>query len=77
MKFNRPSHRDDLLFVIALLVPAVFAGARYLESDHQMTQIVQAQAKRESVAGIDPERTRVHVAETERQGRSGSRPRAR
>jgi hypothetical protein len=28
--------------VIALLVPAIFAGARYLESDAQMTQIAQA-----------------------------------
>jgi len=29
--------------LIALLVPAMFAGARYVESDRQMTQIAQAQ----------------------------------
>jgi hypothetical protein len=43
MNFNRRSYREDVLFVIALLVPAVFAGARYFESDAQMTQIAQAQ----------------------------------
>ena len=44
MNLNRRSHREDLLFVIALLLPAVFAaGARYFESDAQITQIAQAQ----------------------------------
>jgi hypothetical protein len=65
MKYKHSSHRDDLLFVVALLVPAIFAGARYFESDRQMTQIVQARDKRESVAGTAPERARVRVAETE------------
>lgn len=45
MNFNRRSHHEDLLFVIVLLVPAVFAGARYFESDAQMMQIAQAQHK--------------------------------
>jgi hypothetical protein len=66
MNFKRSGYRDDLLFVIVLLLPAVFAGARYFESDRQMTQIVQTQAKPESVAGTAPEQARVHVAETER-----------
>jgi hypothetical protein len=66
MKFNRTSHRDDLLFVIALLLPLIFAGARYFESDRQMTQIVQAQDQRESVAGAGSEQARVRLAETER-----------
>jgi len=68
MKYKHSSHRDDLLFVIALLLPAIFAGARYFESDRQMTEIAQAQAKRESVAGAVPEKAqaRVRVAETER-----------
>ena len=65
MKYKHSSHRDDLLFVVALLVPAIFAGARYFESDRQMTQIVQARDKRESVAGTAPEQARVRVAETE------------
>jgi len=43
MNFNRRSYRDDLLFVVALLVPAVFAGARYVESELQIVQIEQAQ----------------------------------
>jgi hypothetical protein len=44
MNLNRRSRTEDALFVIALLVPAIFAGARYVESDRQMTQIAQAQA---------------------------------
>jgi hypothetical protein len=44
MNLNRRSHKEDALFVIALLVPAIFATARYIESDRQMTQIAQAQA---------------------------------
>ena len=48
MKFNRRGYRDDLLFVIALLVPAIFAGARYLESDRQMTEIAQARSPLEA-----------------------------
>jgi len=66
MKYKYSSRRDDLLFVVALLVPAIFAGARYFESDRQMTQIVQAQGKKESVVGTSPERARVRVAEVER-----------
>jgi hypothetical protein len=50
MNFNRRTHREDLLFVIALLVPAIFAGARYFDSDTQMMQIVQAQQKTAEVA---------------------------
>jgi hypothetical protein len=50
MNLNRRSHKEDALFVIALLVPAIFAGARYIESDHQMTQIAQAQTRATQVA---------------------------
>jgi len=46
MNFNRPGCRDDWLFVIALALPATFAGARYFESDRQMTEIAQAQERR-------------------------------
>jgi len=44
MNLNRRSYREDALFVIALLVPAIFATARYVQSDREMTQIAQAQA---------------------------------
>jgi hypothetical protein len=50
MNMNRRSRTEDALFVIALLVPAIFAGARYVESDRQMTQIAQAQTREASVA---------------------------
>jgi uncharacterized membrane protein affecting hemolysin expression len=50
MNLNRRSHKEDVLFVLALLVPAIFAGARYIESDHQMTQIAQAQTRATSIA---------------------------
>jgi len=46
MKFNRPGCRDDWLFVVALALPAAIAGARYFESDRQMTEIAQAQERR-------------------------------
>lgn len=71
MNFKLSNHRDDLLFVIVLLLPGIFAGARYFESDRQMTEIAQAQAKRESVAGTVPGKAqaRVRIAETEHPGR--------
>jgi len=54
MKFNRHSRFEDVLFVLALLVPAVLSGARYLESDREMTQIAQAAAKSTNVATQAP-----------------------
>jgi len=45
MDFTRRLHRDDALFVIALVVPAAVATERYFESDREMTQIAQAQRK--------------------------------
>jgi hypothetical protein len=69
MNFNRSSHRDDLLFVIALLVPAVFAGARYIESDRQMAQIAQIQSQR-SLAAVDSHaQANLRVASAQSQGR--------
>lgn len=44
MNMNRRSRREDALFVIALLVPAIFAGARYHDSSREMTLIAQHQA---------------------------------
>ncbi len=45
MNFNRRNRYEDVLFVIALLVPAVLSGARYIESDRQITQIAQAKSQ--------------------------------
>jgi hypothetical protein len=42
MNMNRQSRRDDVLFVIALLVPAIVAGARYTQSSHEMALIAKA-----------------------------------
>lgn len=50
MNFNRVGHREDVLFVIALVVPAIFAGARYFESEHQMTQIARARSQSALIA---------------------------
>jgi hypothetical protein len=71
MNFNRRSYRDDLLFVIALLVPAVFAGARYVESERQIVQIEQAQSQGQGalVAVDGGARAPLHVADAERHGR--------
>ena len=42
MNFARPSQRENLLFVIVLLLPPVFAGARYIESVRQLAHMSQA-----------------------------------
>jgi hypothetical protein len=36
---DRRTRSDDKLFLILLLVPALFAGARFLETKSQMDQI--------------------------------------
>ena len=36
---DRRTRHDDKLFVLLLLLPVIFAGARYLESKSQMDQI--------------------------------------
>jgi hypothetical protein len=42
MNFTRPSQCENLLFVIVLLLPPVFAGARYIESVPQLAHMSQA-----------------------------------
>jgi hypothetical protein len=69
MNLNRRSHKEDALFVIALLVPAIFATARYLESDRQMTQIAQAQTRATSVALDSHKPSPVLVAKADAGGR--------
>jgi hypothetical protein len=54
MNFNRRSHIEDLLFVIALVVPAVVGGARYLEMDQDRMLIAKAHAPVMSVANTSP-----------------------
>ncbi|HWS66807.1 MAG TPA: hypothetical protein VN325_28930 [Steroidobacteraceae bacterium] len=69
MNFNRRSYRDDLLFVVALLVPAVFAGARYVESELQIVQIEQAQSQGQGALAAVDARAQPRVAYAERRGR--------
>ena len=69
MNFRRPGCMDDVLFVIALLVPAIFATARYFESDRQMTEIAQAQSQRAAVASANSAQAHLRVASAERRGR--------
>jgi hypothetical protein len=69
MNFNRRSHREDALFVIALLVPAIFAGARYVESDRQMDQIAQARSQAAVVVFERHAPAPLVVAQTETRGR--------
>jgi hypothetical protein len=79
MNFNRPGKSDDLLFVIALLLPAVFAGARYFESDRQMNQIAQARS-RGAVAVDSNARSQLRLAHDENRAaelrRNDYRPRS-
>jgi hypothetical protein len=69
MNFNRRSHREDALFVIALLVPAVFAGARYVESDRQIAQIAQARSQAAVVAFQGHAPAPLLVAQAQTRGR--------
>jgi len=70
MSFKRAGHSDDLLFLIALLVPAVFAYARYFESDRQMEQIARARSQSALVA-VNARHPQAHpgVAYAQSQGR--------
>jgi hypothetical protein len=68
MNFKLSTHRDDVLFVIALLLPAIFAGARYVQSDREVTQIVQARTQAELAAdkAHSPEHLRLASAQAQR-----------
>jgi hypothetical protein len=58
MNFQRRSRIEDILFVIALVLPAVVAGARYLETDREMTMIARSHAPAPSVAVSAPARAK-------------------
>jgi hypothetical protein len=62
MNFTCRSRRDDWLFVIALLVPAVFASARYFESERQIAQIAQAEPRSALVTVDSHAREHLRVA---------------
>jgi hypothetical protein len=49
-KFNRRSRFDDVLFAIAVLVPVVFATARFVDSERQADVVAQAQQRGGAVA---------------------------
>jgi hypothetical protein len=42
MNFKRPSQRENLLFAMVLLLPPLFAGARYIESVRHLAHTSQA-----------------------------------
>ena len=69
MNYNHRSYRDDLLFVIALLVPAIFSGACYVESERQIVQIEQARSEGAFVAANGGAQARLRVAYVQGQGR--------
>jgi hypothetical protein len=50
MNFKRNSHREDVLFILALVIPAVMSTTRYFETERQMTQIARAQSGNTEVA---------------------------
>lgn len=43
MNMNRKTSRDDILFVIALLVTTVVAGARYVQLTQQTAEMLAQQ----------------------------------
>ena len=62
MNFKLHTRYDDFLFVIALLLPCVFAGARYLESNREVVQVAQAQSRHAVVAHEQQGSAQVRVA---------------
>jgi len=54
MNMNRQNRRDDVLFVIALLVPAIFAGARYTQASQEMALIARSDAAVQVVQAQTP-----------------------
>jgi hypothetical protein len=62
----RRCHGDDVLFVLALVVPALFAGQRFFESRQEMAAIAQAQQARAAAVAraSDAPRERVAAVET-------------
>jgi hypothetical protein len=69
MNFNRPGHGDNLLFVVLLLLPSVYVGARYFESERHKDQIAQLQAQRRSVAAGQPAQAELRIADARSNGR--------
>jgi len=69
MKFSHSYHQDDVLFVIALLLPAVFAGFRYAESDREMDQLARAHAPVTMATSVDKKVENVHLAYAQSHGR--------
>jgi hypothetical protein len=62
MNFKRPRHREDILFVIALVIPAVLSAARYFETEQRKTQIARAQSASAQVALHAPPATLANLA---------------
>ena len=46
---DRRTRFDDKLFLVLLIVPALFAGARYLDSKSEMDQIALQKSKQSVV----------------------------
>jgi hypothetical protein len=51
MNMNRQSRREDVLFVIALLVPAIFSADRLFDSKREMDLIARGKAPVVQMAG--------------------------
>jgi hypothetical protein len=69
MNFNRRGYRDDLLFVIALVLPAVVAATRYLESERQMDQIARVRPVLQVASQERDTKADLRVAYAQSQGR--------
>jgi len=69
MNFNRRSLRDDLLFLMVLLLPPIVAGARYVESERQLAHLSGARSEADSDTGSAAGSTRWIVPPDERRSR--------
>ena len=69
MKFNQEGHWDDVWFVILLLLPTVFVGARYLESGREMDRIAQARPQAMVAVGANYKPENLHLALAQSHGR--------
>jgi hypothetical protein len=69
MRFDRFGHRDDVLFVIAILLPVLMAGARFFESERDLDQIARARPQSTMVAADRRPQADLRIADVSSEAR--------
>jgi hypothetical protein len=69
MNFTHSGHKDSLWFVVALVVPAIVGGARFVQTEREMDRIAQAQVERAMVGHSGQMQPALRLASADRRGR--------